>query len=170
MTEHKEVYVLDSTALIDINKHFPRQNRKLRQLAQGGYVKIPEGVFREIKRKTDMLSNTLKSWSKSNPDLIIQISGMQILANKLVSIENKYGEKILVANRPYSGLWKSPSGRKSADGQVIAVAKVLGCTAVSDDRAIRLACMLEGVPCIGWTEFARRTGFINPQLGLFSHL
>jgi hypothetical protein len=35
--------------------------------------------------------------------------------------------------------------------------------AVSDDAAVKLACALEGVPCIGWSELARRLGLIEPQ-------
>jgi hypothetical protein len=47
---------------------------------------------------------------------------------------------------------------------VVAVAKLLkGGVAVSDDQAVKLVCALEGVPCIGWSEFARRVGLIKPE-------
>jgi hypothetical protein len=38
-----------------------------------------------------------------------------------------------------------------------------GGVAVSDDGAVKLACALEDVPCIGWSEFARRLGLITVQ-------
>lgn len=45
---------------------------------------------------------------------------------------------------------------KAADGEVVTVGKVLVCVVVSDDRAVRMACSLENIGCIGWAEFARR--------------
>ncbi|MCX7887742.1 MAG: hypothetical protein N3B01_10900, partial [Verrucomicrobiae bacterium] len=59
--------------------------------------------------------------------------------------------------------WKSKAGRQAADAQVVAVAKLLKGVAVSDDRAVKLVCATEGVPCIGWSEFARGLGLIRPQ-------
>jgi hypothetical protein len=46
---------------------------------------------------------------------------------------------------------------------VVAVAEVLAGIAVSNDRAVQLACSLEGVTCIGWAEFARRLGLVKPK-------
>ena len=63
-----------------------------------------------------------------------------------------------MGGKEYNGFWSSQAGRKAADGQVVAVAKVHNCTVVSDDGAVKLACMLEDVPHIGWTEFARQVG------------
>ena len=68
-----------------------------------------------------------------------------------------------MGNTDYKGFWKSAARKKAADSQVVAVAKLHGRIAVSDDHAILLACMIEGVQCIGWTEFARRTGVAPTQ-------
>lgn len=75
----------------------------------------------------------------------------------MARLEREYkGEKIPVGRRKHSSFWRSASGRKAADAQVVAVGKVLEYFVVSDDRAIQLAGMLKNVPCIGWAEFARR--------------
>ena len=162
-----ETYVLDASALFDLHTHFRAKFRKLRLMVQQGYIKIPEGIFRELKRRTDALFKTVEEWSRKNPDCVVQISRVHNLANELVRIERQYGERIVVGTKEYDGFWHSPAARKAADGQVVAVAKVLSATVVSDDRAVRLACMLEGIPCIGWTEFARRADLISSQLSLW---
>ncbi len=167
MSEHKEVFALDSGALIDIHNHLPSHFRSLRRLVQGGYVKILEGVFRELRRKTDKLFKIIEKWKNWNSNFIVQISHVHKLQSELARIEREYGEKIPLEKNDYPGFWKSPSGKKAADGQVIAVAKVLECKVVSDDLAVRLACMLEGIACIGWTEFVRQMGLIHTQLELF---
>jgi hypothetical protein len=162
-----ETYVLDASALVDIHNHFGRKFSKLKPLVQKGYMKVPEGVFRELRRSTDRLYKAVERWSQNCPDCIVQIDRVYNLANELVRIEQQYGERIQVGVNEHPGFWKSPSGRKAADGQVVAVAKVLKCTVVSDDYAVRLACMLEGIPCIGWTEFVRQAGSSSNQLRLF---
>lgn len=78
--------------------------------------------------------------------------------NELARIDRLYGDKVTVGGRDYPGFWHSPAGRKAADAQVVAVGKVFGWTVVSDDQAVRFACLLENVECIGWSEFARRAG------------
>ena len=152
-----ETYVLDASALIDLHRHFQAAGlRRLGHLARQGQIKIPEGVYRELQRKTDRLFKAVERWARKNSDCIVQIARVHNLADELARVERQYGEQIVVGTKPYPGFWHGPSGRKAADGQVIAVAKVLNATVVSDDRAVRLACILEGIPCIGWTEFARR--------------
>ena len=81
-------------------------------------------------------------------------------------MERVYGEPITVGKQRYQGFWASRAGRKAADSQVVAVAKVFGHTVVSDDTAVKLVCALENVPCISWAEFARRLGLAK-QLSLF---
>lgn len=158
-------YVLDANALIDLHKHFRTGFRKLGRMVQQGQIKIPEGIFRELQRKTDKLFKAVAKWPQKNPDCIVQIVRVHNLAGELARIEQEYGEQIVVGTKPYPGFWCSPAGQKAADGQVIAAAKVLGAVVVSDDRAVRLACMLENVPCISWTEFARRAN-LSTQLRL----
>ncbi|MGH8103566.1 MAG: hypothetical protein ACREJQ_03490 [bacterium] len=104
-------------------------------------------------RKLDRLSNLAERWEKK---YAIKMKGDPQLWSELKRIETTYGEWVIVGPNRHKGFWKSKAGRKAADGQVVAVSKVLKCTAVSDDNAVELACMLEDVPCIGWAEFARR--------------
>lgn len=158
MSEQNETYVLDANALIDLYRHFPAGLRKLGLMAQRGEIRIPEGIFRELKRRTDSVSKAVERWSRKNVDCVVQIARVPNVANELARIERQYGDQIIVGKQTYPGFWHSPAGRKAADGQVIAVAKVLGATVVSNDHVVRLACMLENVPCIDWTEFARRAG------------
>lgn len=162
-----EPYVIDSSALIELHNHFRSKIKKLKHLVQEGYIKLPEGVFRELRRKTDMLYKTVEQWKQKRPDCIVLIGRVHDLAKEFVRIEQQYGERILVGAREYPGFWKSPSGRKAADSQVVAVAKILDCTVVSHDREVQLVCMLEGVVCIGWAEFARQVSLSRSQMKLF---
>jgi hypothetical protein len=161
-----DIYVLDSGSLIDLYNHFRGKFRILKKLAKEGYLKIPEGVYRELRRKTDRLYQCIEDWKLSNNDCIVHINRVHNLAEELVRIELQYGERIRVEKKEYPGFWKSPSGRKAADSQIVATAKVLGCIAVSDDRAVRMSCMLESIPCISWTELARRLELSSSQLKL----
>lgn len=76
--------------------------------------------------------------------------------SEFARIEQTYGEKVSVGGRDYPGFWRSPAGRKAADGQVVTVGKVRKWVVISDDKAVRYACLNENVECIGWPEFARR--------------
>jgi rRNA-processing protein FCF1 len=152
----QEGYVCDADSLINLFRHYPRPSLKLlRHLARAQVLRIPEGVFRELRRRTDRLSRVLTALERS---VVIRIAQNPRVQQELSRLETSYGESIRVGNQTYSGFWKSEAGRKAADGQIVAVAKVLDLTAVSNDQAIQHACSLEGVPCIGWPEFARRLG------------
>lgn len=157
------VYVCDTTALIDLYQHFPKNLKKLRVFVSDERLKIPEGVARELKRKSDKLGKMIFTWSGKYRRFVVSIGHDQRLINELPRIERTYGDKVSVGGRDYPGFWHSPAGRKAADAQVVTVGKVLDYTVVSDDRAIRFACLLENVPCIGWTELARRTGLEENQ-------
>jgi hypothetical protein len=89
---------------------------------------------------------------------VITLAGDVELETALTEIESAYGETIEVGNRKCSGFWRSRAGRTAADGQVVAAGKVRGYTVVSNDQAILLACMVEDIASITWTEFARRLG------------
>ncbi len=160
-------YVLDSTVLIDLSQHFhSRQIRDaLGHLASASQVKISEGVQRELGRKSDWAHGIVQYLVKKYPNSLVQIDRVPRLGEELARIERLYGEEIRVGTRHYPGFWKSAHGRKAVDGQVVALAKKPNLTAVSDDRAVRLACMLEGIPCVGWTDFARTLG-LHQQLSL----
>ena len=160
-----EKHVCDSDRLIDLHRHFGRTCfRALRRLAKFGALKLPEGVVREIKRGTDKLAKFVK-----DNERFIAVSVMHDarIRDEVAILERRYGETIIYGNQKYAGFWKSSAGRKAADAQVVAVAKALGGTAVSDDRAVQLACSLEGVTCIGWAEFARRLNMAKQlELGI----
>jgi rRNA-processing protein FCF1 len=156
-------YVIDADAFINLDHHYRDRFNTLRRLASNGRVFTPEGVLRELSRKSDKLSKRIEKWRDKYTQFIVQISQNQQLMNELARIERTYGERISVGEKEYNGFWSSSAGRKAADGQVVTVAKVLGCTIVSDDMAVKFACMLENVPCIGWTEFARKVEIPEKQ-------
>lgn len=160
-------YICDSTALIDLREHFPKNfSTKLRKLVADGKLLITDGVLREIRKKDDKLRKTLDRWSKKYHEFIISFSSKSAtrLKEEYAELERKYGESIIIGNKKHDGFWKSASGRRAADAQVVAAGKLLRAVVVSDDRAVKLACLLEGVECITWTEFARILGFIKPSL------
>ncbi|MDI6766427.1 MAG: DUF4411 family protein [Bacteroidota bacterium] len=161
-------YVCDTASLINLFLHFPKQFKKLKRLAENGTLKIPEGVHREIQRHSDKLHTFVDRWEEQH-QIVIPMKHNPKLMIELPRIEQTYGEKIRVGNKEYRGFWKSAAGRKAADGLVVAVGKVYeGYIIVSDDQAVQMACFLENVPCIGWTEFARRVGLSSTQTELFS--
>ncbi|HUW34337.1 MAG TPA: DUF4411 family protein [Planctomycetota bacterium] len=146
-------YCLDADALINIKLYYPKEIRRINQYAKKGKVVIPEGVYREICRKTDTLKNMVQTWQKRH-GAIIWLD--HALGRELARMEKAYGEAIILGNRKRNGFWTSKSGRQSADSQVVAVSKVRNYTAVSNDQAVQDACHIENVPCIGWQEFYRR--------------
>lgn len=161
--ERQEKYVCDADSLINLHRHFRgRCTRRLRQLAEKSKLYIPEGVARELRRGTDRLSKFIEQRESS---IVIRMKNPELLA-EFTRMERAYGESIQVGKQKHPGFWKSRAGYKAADSQIVAVAKVFGHTVVSDDSAVKLACFLENVPCIGWTEFARRLGLAK-QLRLF---
>ena len=160
-------YVCDADAMINLHRHF-KQNAisKLRKMMRSGALKLPQGVVGELLRGTDKLKQLVRQY-RSDVEVKITIQADPRLRDTLADLERKYGERIRLGGNEYPGFWHSRSGRKSADAQVVAVAKVKGWTVVSDNREVKLACLLENVPCIGWTEFARQIGLGGVQLGLF---
>jgi hypothetical protein len=159
--ESSEKYVCDADCLINLHRHFGQSClRALRGLGRRGALKLSEGVIREIKRGTDKLAQFVE---KEEQVLEITISNNPFLSNEIARLERSYGEKIAFGQQEYSGFWKSRAGRQAADAQVVAVAKLLKAIAISNDRAVQLACSLEGVSCINWTELARRLELVKPK-------
>lgn len=158
----RETYVCDADCLINLHRHFGRKaTSTLRHLGKKSGIKLPEGVVRELIHGTDKLVRFVQEQRRH-----LEVAARQIpaLHTEIPRLERLYGEKIRVGTQEYAGFWSSQAGRKAVDAQVIAVAKLLeGGVAVSDDRAVKLVCALEGVPCIGWSEFARRLGLIKPK-------
>ena len=172
MVDAGEKYVPDADALVNLYLHFKRTAiNALKKLARRDALRIPEGVDRELRRKSDRLSGLMTTLRKQTarfpPSLFVKLRAQPKVRDEVVRLEKLYGQVIRVGRREYPGFWASRGGRKAADSQVVAAAKVLRGVAVSDDRAIALACALEGASCIGWTEFARRLGLMTKQLELF---
>ena len=156
----RETHVCDADCLINLHRHFGRKAiSALRRYGKTGRLKLSEGVIREVIRGTDKLAVFAKEEYIS---VRVTVSSEPHLRAQIKRLENLYGDTIVFGRERYGGFWKSKAGREAADAQVIAVAKLFSGTVVSDDRAVKLACALEGVPCIGWSEFARRLGLIKP--------
>jgi uncharacterized protein YacL len=144
------VFCCDSSALIDLRD--AGLLRKLRTLVQRGRIKIAEGVYKELQQKTDRLAKTTEQWKKKYSFVVnLDSKALELLRD----IERKYGPQFSVGGKTYPGFWKSPSGKKSADSQVIALAKSHGWIAISNDNSINGACMLEDVECRRWEEIGR---------------
>ncbi len=159
-----EVYCLDSDALINIQRYYPEALKEVARYARKGTIVIPEGVYREICQKTDGLKRMVQIWQNKYSAVILLDSPE--LRGELVRIEKAYGERITIKKQQRKGFWKSKSGKRAADGQVVTVSKVKGWIAVSNDQAVQDASSIENVPCIGWQEFYRRMkqGFARQQL------
>jgi len=157
-------YVLDTSVVIDLHDHFHirRVRKTLRGLCTQDRLVLPEGVKRELRRRTDRAYETVRRLAEKYPNCQVRLKDVPNLCAELARIEKAYGQKIQVGPRRYPGFWKSHSGHKAIDGQVVSIGKKLQCTVVADDQAVRLACLLENVPCIGWTEFARLVGLSAP--------
>lgn len=148
--DNLEVFCFDLAALVDLCA--AGLLRKLRKLAQSGRLKVPEGVYKESQRQTDKLARTIKQW-RDKYSVVVDLDNKAL--GLLRSIERKYGQPFSLGNIKYPGFWKSPSGRKSADGQVVALAKSRGWTVISNDNSVHGACMFENVKCYRWEEIGR---------------
>jgi len=74
------VYVIDTSALIDIKRTYPLKRippiwRWLESLIKEGRLTAPQEVFNEISRYTD----DLKEWGEKNPDLFVKLDLTQIM-------------------------------------------------------------------------------------------
>ena len=165
----REIHVCDANCLISLQLHFGRKAiSALRRLGKTGGCKLPEGVVRELIHSTDKLAGFVQG---QRSHIEVRVRQIPALHTEIPRLDMQYGEKIRVGTQEYAGFWHSKAGRRAADAQVVAVAKLLrGGVAVSDDGAVKLACALEGVPCIGWSEFARRLGLIKPATPLLPGL
>jgi rRNA-processing protein FCF1 len=150
-------YCCDADVLIEISRHFPDGVRRLSKAVKKGLIVLPEAVHKELRKKSDPLKAASDRWKEKHA-AVIQYDANPELKRELARIERTYGEEIKIGESSRPGFWKSKKGQKAADGQVVTVSKVMKITAVSDDRAVKDACYLENVPCIGWQEFWRRIG------------
>lgn len=160
-----ERYICDTSSIINLYNNFPNQFRRIiKNCAREDVLRIPEGIWRETRRKTDKIFKQMQKIIEKYPFTLIRVKDDRKIMEKIPNFEIKYGEFIKIGNQRYDGFWKSASGRKAADAQIVAIAKVFNYIVVSDDTAIKLVCMLENIQCIGWTEFARRFGNLAQQM------
>jgi hypothetical protein len=157
--------VLDADTIINIGRHFPKAVRQLGKLLDRGTAKIPEGVYRELKRKSDDIGRRVTTWRETYSESFVEFT-RDFVRSELARIERTYGPDFLVGTTRYPGFWASRAGQKAAEGQVVAAAKVWGYAGVTDDRTVKMACFCEGVAHVGWAEFLRQVGF-DAQLQLF---
>lgn len=144
------VFCCDADALINLQS--AGLLKKLRTLVRNGQLKMPEGVYRELQRQTDDLARKLKEWEKKYSIAIaLDTRALELFRD----IETKYDQPFPVGQKTYRGFWSSASGRKSADAQVVALAKAQGWIAISNDDSVHGACMLESVVCRRWEEIGR---------------
>ena len=149
-----EIYCLDADALVNIQKYYLKALKEISRYGKDGKIVIPEGVYREICRKTDRLKNMVQTWHKKH-SAVIRFDTPTLRA-EFARIERAYGNEIVLGDQKRKGFWTSKSGKQAADSQVVAVCKVNKYIAVSNDQAVQDACHIENVPCIGWQEFYRR--------------
>ena len=152
----KVIYCLDATALIDL--HSAKLSKKLTIWASEGCIKAPEGVYRELRRKSDKLKRLLDKWQAQHI-AIVQLNDVD--KNQLSYMEKTYGRGFNIGDITYPGFWKSASGYRAADGQVVALAKTRKWVVVSGDKSVRGACAKENIEGISWEEFARRLRLIR---------
>lgn len=150
------LYCLDATALIDL--HNAKLSKKLTIWVSEGCIRVPEGVYRELRRKSDKLKKLLDKW-QAQYIAIVQLNDVD--KNQLSYMEKTYGPEFSIGDIIYPGFWKSASGHKAADGQVVALAKTRKWVVVSGDRSVRGACAKENIECISWEDFARRLSLIK---------
>jgi hypothetical protein len=166
--ETSSVFLCDANALINFHRHFSKQTRLLRNAALQGLVRISDGVYRELKKGSDKLPALLENWNKK-VSIVITLDDPR-LRDEWNRINQKYQEWITVGNVRYRGFGTTQSGKRGVDAQVVAIGKWHGFTVVSDDKAVQSACMLEGVTCITWRDFARRIGIIQQQKNGYQQL
>lgn len=154
-------YVCDTNVLINLEKAFGP--KRLSRAFKQGRIIIPEGVERELRRRSDPLTRLVSRLPCEN---ILRIGSRPGLPDELVRVERTYGKTIEFGKKRYEGFWKGHTGSTGADGSVVAVAKVLKLEAASDDKAVQMACALEGVRCITSAELALQLRFVRPQQAL----
>jgi hypothetical protein len=55
------IYICDTSSIINLHNNFPTEFRnRIEGLTRNNTLKIPEGVLREIRRKTDKFLGKLK--------------------------------------------------------------------------------------------------------------
>lgn len=145
------VYCCDSDALINLQD--AALTTKLRRMARENRLRVPEGVKRELSRRTDKLRQTLATWETKYPSVVAALDAQSM--GLLHDLENKYGPPFSIGAKTYGGFWNSRAGRKAVDSHLVALGKVHGWTVVSNDDSVHGACMKENVECHRWEELGR---------------
>lgn len=147
-----ETYCCDLDALIQL--HAAKRFGRLRKLAQGGRLEIAEGIFREARRRHQVIFRSLQQWN-TKYGVVAMLNKDQAAKDLLPDMETKYGPVFHVGGVTYPGFWASGRGRKTADGQLVAFARANGWVVISNDVSVHGACLLENVECRRWEYLAR---------------
>lgn len=142
-----EVLCCDLDALMQL--HSAGMIRHLRTLAQEQRLKVPEGIFRESRKRDSVIYQGLKRLDASH-GVVAVFERDQRALGLLPDMERKYGQPFSVGGVSYGGFWASGRGRKTADGQLVAFAHANGWTVISNDVSVHGACLLENVQCRRW--------------------
>lgn len=148
----EDIFCCDSDSIIDLDS--AGLMNSLRKLVRTGRVKIPKGVNRELQRKTDAVAKKLRQWD-AKYGLVVDLDQDLHALEHFSRISVTYGPPFKVGTRSYRGFWKSASGGRAADAEVVALAKSKNWIVISNDEAIHGACMVEGVICRRWEEIGR---------------
>jgi hypothetical protein len=124
----------------------------LRKWVRSGAVKTPEGVYRELAERTDQLYKVIQLWEKKYA-FVVTLNTLAL--THFQELQKKYGTPFVVGNITFKGFWAGKRGQRSADAQVVALAKSFSWVVISNDSAVTGACMLENIPCRHWQEFGR---------------
>lgn len=99
----RKIYVCDADCLINLHRHFARKAIKVLQLyGERGWLKIPEGVVREIVRSTDKLAKFVQ---KARPSISTRVTDDPRPYGEITRLEKQYGQTIVFGQIKYDGFW-----------------------------------------------------------------
>ena len=144
------MYCLDTEAIITIERAGLFDN--LHEAVKNKGICYPEGVYRELTDTTTIIGTKIERWEKYGS--LHYLSSDELI--ELKRIETTYGPSFNLKGQAYPGFWRKGKDNRAADAQVVTVSKMCKHIAITNDRCIRGACMLEDIECISTEEFARR--------------
>lgn len=144
------MYCVDADTIINIE--LAGWFDKLSDAVKNNYVCFPEGVYRQLTDTSTKIGNKVKLWDKYKAIHYLTTNEKDTMKK----VDLKYGPQFSIGNIKYQGFWKTELPGGGVDAQVVAVAKEENHIAVTNDKCIHGACMLENVECIRFEEFGRR--------------
>lgn len=100
------IFVVDTSALVDMKKWYPMDAftdlwDKIERMVKNGEIKAPMEVFREIKKKDDVL----KKWCQAHKEMFVD-ENLEIIKN-FERVKEKYDSNYWEANIQ-NDLWADP--------------------------------------------------------------